>query len=93
MAKPLRLVTWKARGALVYRAELAAFITEYDLDVILLQETFLTPRVSFQLPAYVTYRSDRPYQNDPRRPNGPAILVHSLIAHRQLPLLRLVALR
>ena len=84
MAKPLRLVTWSARVALVHRAELAAFVTEYDLDVILLQETFLTPRVSFQLPVYVTYRTDRPYQNDPS--GGTAILVHRHIAHRPLPL-------
>ena len=55
MSRPLRLVAWNACGVPSRRAELANFGTEYDLDVILLSETFLTPAASFQLPAYTTY--------------------------------------
>ena len=74
-----------AAGVLSRRAEMAAFATEYDLDVILLSETHLTPALSLQLPAYTTYRTDRPAQNMLNASGSTAVLVHRRIAHRPLP--------
>ena len=86
MAKPLRLVAWITRGVLSHHAELAAFATKYDLDIILFSETFLTPAVSFQLLVYTTYLTYCPEQNNPSCPTGgTAILVHKRIVQCQLP--------
>ena len=60
MARPLTLVAWNVNGVAGRRAELACFASEYDADVVLLSETHLRPQHRFNLPAYATYRTDRP---------------------------------
>lgn len=90
-SRGLWLVAWNICGALPRRTELAAFAIDYDLDV---SETFLTPPVSFTLPADGKYRQACIAQNHPRHPgDGTEILVHRRIDHRQLPLVRLLSSR
>ena len=68
------------------RAELVAFGTEYDLDVILLSKTYLSLLFPFSFWRNATYRTDRLMQNNPARPRGStATLVYRCIAHSQLP--------
>ena len=85
MANSLRIVAWNAFGLLPRRSELMTFVTEYDVDIILLSETHLAHYHSFSLPAYACYRQDRPLR--PRCPpsGGTAVLVHRRISHRLLP--------
>lgn len=78
-------MAWNAHGVLFHHTKLAAFATEYDLDIILLSETFLTSAVSFQLPASTMYLMDNPAQNNTAHPSGGiAVLVHRHVA--QLPI-------
>lgn len=56
---PLSLTTWNARSIKNKREELTQFLTDYDIDILLLQETFLKTTDKFRIPKYKTYRTDR----------------------------------
>ena len=75
----------QADGVPARRAELAAFLVEYDADVILLSETHLAPNRRLSLSAYACYRKDRHGPNRHRAFGGVAILVHRRNSHRELP--------
>lgn len=83
MAGTLKMVMWNANGIMAKKSELQVFATDHDADVILLSETHLQQRHNFRLPAYTTYRSDRPPNPLNNFPSGgTAVLVHRRITHR-----------
>ncbi|GJQ75477.1 hypothetical protein Trydic_g17566 [Trypoxylus dichotomus] len=48
-----------AQGIAKKKNELRAFITDNEIDVALLSETFLKASHTFNIPYYITYRTDR----------------------------------
>lgn len=76
--KGLRLVLWNANGLLSRKNELEIFLTDNEIDVALLTETHLTRNIQFNIPTYITYRTDHPSN---RARGGALILVKSSINH------------
>ena len=62
---------WNACGVKSKLPELAHFISEHDLDIILISETHLKPNINFSVPNYNTFRTDRLHH----RNGGTAVLV------------------
>lgn len=79
--KPLKIVTWNADGVTRDKNVLEDFLLEYDIDIILIGETHLTPNKRFSVKNYSFYRTDGingPY-------GGTAIFVKNCIQHHQIP--------
>ena len=58
----LRILQWNAGGlSPSRRAELIAFLSNHQYDLILLQETHLSATKKFQIPGYSTLRTDRTF--------------------------------
>ena len=58
----LRILQWNAGGLSTSRcAKLIAFLSNNQYDLILLQETHLSPTKKFQIPGYSTLRTDRTF--------------------------------
>ena len=73
----LSVVFWNANGLAPKRDELHEFVSRHNLDVILVQETFLKPDINPKIPNYRLYRNDRLTG----RGGGTAIYVKSSIEH------------
>jgi len=78
--KALRLACWNADGMLGRNLELEHFLSQHDVDICLLSETFLNPGEVFRLANYVCHRTDRPTAG-----GGTAILVRRGITHHPVP--------
>lgn len=59
MAKNLNILSWNANSVRNHRLELVNLLTENDIDVACIQETFLKPSIPFNLPGYRIIRKDR----------------------------------
>lgn len=83
MHNKIKIVYWNAQGLGKKRTELLQLFTQLKIDIILINETHLTSKNTFNLPHFKTYRNDR---ITPGRTNsgGTAILIRHNIA--QLPL-------
>lgn len=57
--KELAILSWNAAGIANKFIELQDLIEEKNIDIFLLQETFLKPQKKFGIPNYKIYRSDR----------------------------------
>lgn len=66
----LKVVVWNAHSVKNKSLELSFLIQNLNVDIILLNETWLAEDDIFSIPNYVTYRSDRAR-------GGTAILVKS----------------
>lgn len=85
MDRQIKILAWNANGITNKLADLRFFVSEHDVDIILLGETHLTPQHNLSLNPYTVYRTDRPNQN-PRKPSGgSAILVHRRVTHKHIP--------
>lgn len=73
--KPLRLASWNCNSIHRKQHELHNFITNNDIDIMCLQETWLKPNNRLNFPHYTIHRHDRVN----RRSGGVAILVKSAI--------------
>ncbi|GFU90361.1 putative RNA-directed DNA polymerase from transposon X-element [Trichonephila clavipes] len=78
--RSIKIVTWNADGIRTKIPEFEEFIQRFDPDIIALQETFLQPCHSFNIPNYTIYRNDRLTH----RGGGTAILIKSSIAHHSI---------
>ena len=77
-------VSWNCQGGLAQKkAELTQFLTEYQVTVLLLQETWLKPGNQFSLKHYHIYRDDRQPQVGVK--GGTAIAVRKNIPHTRIP--------
>lgn len=81
MDRYLRTVVLNANGVRNKRSELHLFAINVDADVIILNEPHLKPDITFKMPAYTTYRTDR--SGEARNKRGTAILIHRRVPHRQ----------
>jgi exonuclease III len=75
-------MTWNSRAIKHKIPELTHFVKLHDIDVILIQETWLFPSITFKLPGYVCYRADRCYKNTPQH-GGVAIFVNNSLIHSE----------
>ncbi|GFV18524.1 probable RNA-directed DNA polymerase from transposon X-element [Trichonephila clavipes] len=78
--RSIKIVTWNADGIRTKIPEFEEYIQRYDPDIIALQETFLQPCHSFNIPNYTIYRNDRLTH----RGGGTAILIKNSIAHHSI---------
>lgn len=74
--KSLRLAFWNAESLTTKINELEDFIHREDIDVMLVNETHLSPRKTLKIPNYLSYRRDRDADG-----GGTAILVKNIIDH------------
>lgn len=74
----LKLMFWNAQGIsnAAKRMQLAAFLADNLIDVVMLAETFLNEQHIFHLPNYSIYRSDRTGHG-----GGVAVAVSNKIQH------------
>ncbi|GJQ70782.1 hypothetical protein Trydic_g710 [Trypoxylus dichotomus] len=71
---------WNTQGIAKKKDELRAFITNNEIDVAPLAETFLKASHTLNIPNYITYRTDRNIQPG----GGTAILVRKEIKHHSI---------
>jgi len=69
---PLTIATWNANGVSQNKLELAQFLADRNIDVMLLSETHLTEKYNFQIPGYKFYFTNHP---DGRAHGGTGILI------------------
>ena len=76
----LNIPFWNCQGVRSKRKELELYLTENSIDIIALNETFLTKKVNFKLPGYDTIRNDR----STGQKGGVAFLVkHGLVVNKE----------
>lgn len=74
--RALKIAFWNAEGLYNARNEARIFIDEYNIDILLVNETHLRPSQNPKVPGYSLYRADRDY-----RGGGTAIYVRNNIDH------------
>ena len=57
--KRFRFTNWNAHSVLNKRQEIEAMLSLYDLDMLCVTETWLTPDFLFEFFDYLTFRCDR----------------------------------
>ena len=55
----LNITFWNCQGVRSKLKELELYLNENSIDIIALNETFLTKKVNFKIPGYDTIRNDR----------------------------------
>ena len=76
----LNITFWNCQGVRSKRKELELYLTENSIDIIALNETFLTKKVNFKIPGYDTIRNDR----STGQKGGAAFLVkHGLVVNKE----------
>lgn len=75
---PLQISMWNANGVSRHKNELAQFLFEKNIDVMLLSETHLTDKHNFHIPGYLFYATNHP---DGKAHGGTGILIRSRIKH------------
>lgn len=78
--KQLRILYWNAEGIKGRKHEFTHILKELDVDVALLNETFLKPQMNFKLAGYKVYRSDRPTDQG----GGTAVVVRHNLNHHEV---------
>lgn len=69
---------WNANGVSRHKNELAQFLFEKNIDVMLLSETHLTDKHNFHIPGYLFYATNHP---DGKAHGGTGILIRGRIKH------------
>lgn len=57
----LRIAAWNAGSIRDKAEELRFFLEDYNINIVLLTETWLKPDDEFQIPNYASYRVDRTF--------------------------------
>jgi exonuclease III len=58
MYNPLRLALWNANGLTQHAEKLRTFISDHNIDVMLIFETLFTDKNYFTLPFYSVYHTN-----------------------------------
>ena len=74
----LNICFWNANGVNQHKLELARFLTEYAIDVMLLSETHLTDKYNFYIPGFIFYSTNHP---DGKAHGGTGILLRNRLKH------------
>lgn len=80
----LRVGSYKTRGVKFKAAEAQRIMEEEDLDLLALQETFLTPEKSIRINANCIILSNPPPSLSSRPGGGSAILIRNRLAFKEL---------
>ena len=76
----LNITFWNCQGVRSKRKELELYLNENSIDIIALNETFLTKKVNFTIPGYDTIRNNR----STGQKGGVAFLVkHGLVVNKE----------
>ena len=76
----LNIVFWNCQGVRLKRKELELYRKENSIDIIALNETFLTKKINFKIQRYDTIRND----GSTGRRGGVAFLVkHGLVVNKE----------
>lgn len=70
----LKVVSWNAHSLRNKFTELSILIDRFSIDIVLISESWLTPDITFDIPGFTSYRSDRSR-------GGVAIFIRSSIPH------------
>lgn len=74
----LRISTWNANGVSQHKLELAQFLLDNHIDIMLLSETHLTNKYNFTITGYSFYGTNHP---DGKAHGGTGILIRSRLKH------------
>lgn len=79
----LKLLQWNARGISTFSVckQLDVLISDNNIDIVFLCETFLKPHHKFRLNGYKIYRNDRDTHG-----GGVAIAINYGLVHNLLPI-------
>lgn len=83
MNEQINIVTWNARGIRNKKEELYEFLLNNNIDICLLNETWLNQNVSIRHNEFYCYRNDRVGG----RGGGVAIIIKKNIRHQLMPLM------
>ncbi|GIY34432.1 hypothetical protein CEXT_205101 [Caerostris extrusa] len=81
----LRIGCWNACGLRRQFDEVIQFVTDHDIDIFLIQETFLQPGRTPNIPNFSLYKNDRISINSRRTSGGTCIYVKKALVHYQIP--------
>ncbi|GIZ04204.1 RNA-directed DNA polymerase from mobile element jockey [Caerostris extrusa] len=81
----LRVGFWNAAGIRRQLEEVKEFVSDHDLDLFLIQETFLQPGFRAEIPNFTLYRNDRVNITTLRAGGGTCIYVKNALVHHQIP--------
>lgn len=77
----LKIAIWNANGLAQHKAEVQAFLTEHNIDIMLISETRFTKNNYFKINGYSIYDTKHP---DGKAHGGTAILIKRRIKHYEL---------
>ena len=76
----LNIVFWNCQGVRSKRKELGLYLKENTIDIIALNETFLTKNINFKIQGYDTIRNDR---STGRRAGVAFLVKHGLVVNKE----------
>lgn len=77
----LKICFWNANGVNQHKSEIFNFLSNNNIDVLLLSETHLTNKYNFNIPRYTFHKTNHP---DGKAHGGTGILIKSRIKHHSL---------
>lgn len=79
----IKIATWDAAGIKNKLNELHHFLNDKQIDILLVTETRLTPKITCKIPNYRTIRNEIPTQTISH--GGVAILINDTIKYDSIP--------
>ncbi|GIZ02482.1 putative RNA-directed DNA polymerase from transposon X-element [Caerostris extrusa] len=81
----LRIGCWNACSLRRQFDEVIQFVTDHDIDIFLIQETFLQLGQTPNIPNFTLYKNDKISINSRRTSGGTCIYVKKALVHYQIP--------
>ena len=78
MNSNLKIVIWNANGLIQHSTEVRNFLTDKNIDIMLISETHFSERTHLRIPNYKIYNANHPSGN---ARGGAAIIIKSDISH------------
>ena len=80
--KPMRIALWNANGLAQHKFELELFLTQQQVDVMLISETHFTDKNYLKIHGYNFYHTQHP---SGKAHGGTGNIIKSSIKHYELP--------
>ena len=77
----LNICIWNANGVNQHKLEIIRFLSEKNIDVMLISETHLTNKNNFNIPGFRVYVTNHP---DGKAHGGTAVLIRNRLNHYSL---------
>ena len=78
----INIISWNSQSIAPKLSELSHFVDNNDVKIILIQETWLTPKFNLKFRNFKIYRHDRLSDSTINPHGGVAILVHPSVKHK-----------